>query len=70
MYLHFLQPAPFIPTGVGAMNELSEAELNLLTRGLCPKCGSRGFVLGPQDGASITLPTKKHGGSPVKSSSS
>ena len=37
------------------MNELSEADKNRLTRGYCPKCGSRGFVLGPQDGASINL---------------
>jgi hypothetical protein len=35
------------------MNELSEADKNRLTRGHCPKCGERGFVLGPQDGASM-----------------
>ena len=33
----------------------SEADKNSLTRGHCPKCGSRGFVLGPQDGASINI---------------
>ena len=33
------------------MNELSEADKNRLTRGHCAKCGERGFVLGPQEGA-------------------
>jgi len=39
----------------GEVNELSEADKNRLTRGHCPKCGERGFVLGPQDGASINI---------------
>jgi hypothetical protein len=37
------------------MDELSEADMNLLSRGLCPKCKSRGFVIGPQGGASINI---------------
>lgn len=37
------------------MNELSEADKNRLTRGHCPKCGERGFVLGPQNGSSINI---------------
>jgi hypothetical protein len=37
------------------MNELSEADKNRLTRGHCAKCGERGFVLGPQEGATINI---------------
>ena len=35
--------------------ELTDAEKLIITRGNCPDCGYRGFVLGPRGGASINI---------------
>lgn len=34
---------------------LSRAELEVMTKGHCPDCNHRGFVLGPRGGASINI---------------
>ncbi len=37
------------------MTPLSEEQLLVISRGHCPDCGHRGFVLGPQGGAAINI---------------
>lgn len=37
------------------MTRLSEEECNTLTRGHCPRCQARGFVLGPRGGVAINI---------------
>jgi hypothetical protein len=35
--------------------ELDDAECEAMTRGHCPACNGRGFILGPQGGAATNL---------------
>ena len=37
------------------MTRLSEAQCRTITRGHCPDCNHRGFVLGPRGGSSINI---------------
>jgi len=36
-------------------DDMNEAALETLSRGLCPICAHRGFVLGPQGGMSMNI---------------
>jgi len=36
-------------------NELTDGELVMMSSGVCPNCGYRGFALGPRGGASINI---------------
>src|SRR4029434_10212866 len=41
--------------GVQVSRQLTDMERDVMSKGFCPDCGHRGFVLGPRGGAAINV---------------